>query len=76
MKQFITHSIMCLLVSVSMIAHVGANETAAVRLRLPHVFSDHMVLQRDKPVRIWGFAKPGQVVTVGFAGQKGSVLQR
>ncbi|MCA9211324.1 MAG: hypothetical protein KDA55_23350, partial [Planctomycetales bacterium] len=23
-------------------------------LTLPAVFSDHMVLQRDKPVKIWG----------------------
>ncbi len=39
-------------------------------LRLANAFSDHMILQRDKPIRIWGFARPGQVVTVAFAGQK------
>ncbi len=34
------------------------------------VFSDHMVLQRDCPVPVWGTAKPGAIVTVDFAGQK------
>ena len=29
----------------------------------------HMVLQRDKAVPIWGTARPGEEVTVTFAGQ-------
>ena len=33
------------------------------------VFRDHMVLQRDKPLPVWGTAKPGEKVTVEFAGQ-------
>lgn len=37
--------------------------------RLGSPFSDHMVLQRDKPVAIWGWTDPGQRVTVSFAGQ-------
>jgi len=28
-----------------------------------------MVVQRDKPWRVWGWAKPGERVTVAFAGQ-------
>ena len=47
-------------------------EPAATGLRLPRIFSDHMVLQRDKPVRIWGWAAKGETVTVGFAGQNKS----
>jgi sialate O-acetylesterase len=39
-------------------------------LRLPQIFSDHMVLQRDLPVHIWGWASPGDTVTVEFGGQK------
>ncbi len=42
---------------------------ALAELRLPHIFGDHMVLQRGKPVRIWGWADKGAVVTVAFAGQ-------
>jgi sialate O-acetylesterase len=41
-------------------------------LRLPKVFGDHMVLQRDKPVAIWGWAERGKKVVVEFAGQSRS----
>lgn len=39
-------------------------------VKLPSVFTDHMVLQRDKTVPVWGKAAPGEEVTVEFAGQK------
>ena len=39
-------------------------------VHLPHVFSDNMILQRDKPVPVWGWAAPGETVTVHFAGQE------
>lgn len=41
---------------------------ALAEVTLPAVFGDHMVLQRDKEVRIWGKAKPGEQVVVSFAG--------
>jgi sialate O-acetylesterase len=45
--------------------------TAALRadVRCALVFGDHMVLQRERPVLIWGEAAPGEAVTVEFAGQ-------
>ncbi len=36
---------------------------------LPGLISDHMLVQRDAPVRIFGKASPGEQVTVGFRGQ-------
>lgn len=39
-------------------------------LTLPAVFSDHMVLQRDRPVVVWGEADPGEEVTVRFGGHR------
>ena len=33
-------------------------------LRLPKIFGDHMVLQRDTPLQIWGWADPGSQVTL------------
>jgi sialate O-acetylesterase len=39
-------------------------------VRLPSIFTDHMVLQRDKAVPVWGKAAPGEEVVVEFAGQK------
>ncbi len=46
--------------------------TTAQALSLPRVFSDNMVLQRDIPLKVWGWAEPGQTVEVAFAGQKKS----
>ena len=41
-------------------------------VKLPGVFSDNMVLQRDLPLSIWGWADEGEQVTVEFQGQKAS----
>jgi sialate O-acetylesterase len=39
---------------------------AQADVRLPAVFGDHMVLQRDKPVPVWGWADAGEKVTIRF----------
>ncbi|PMD99288.1 sialate O-acetylesterase [Siphonobacter sp. BAB-5405] len=39
---------------------------ASAQVRLPKFISDGMVLQRDTPLKIWGWAKPGEKVTVRF----------
>ena len=36
---------------------------------LPHIFSDSMVLQQQKPVPVWGKADPREAISVSFAGQ-------
>lgn len=38
-------------------------------LCVSNVFQANMVIQRDKPVNVWGWASPGEKVTVSFAGQ-------
>ena len=43
-------------------------------MRPASVFTDHMVLQRSKPVPVWGDAEPGATVIVEFAGQKRSAV--
>jgi sialate O-acetylesterase len=43
---------------------VTAAATAVGEVRLPHVFSDHMVLQREMPIRVWGWAAADEAVTV------------
>ncbi len=42
-------------------------------VKLPGIFSDNMVLQRDLPLTFWGWADEGEMVTVEFQGQKASV---
>jgi sialate O-acetylesterase len=39
-------------------------------VQLPAVFSDHMLLQRDMPLNIWGWADPQERVTVILAGKE------
>jgi sialate O-acetylesterase len=44
--------------------------TLRAEVTLAPLFTDRAVLQRDKPVPIWGRAAPGERVTVTFAGQQ------
>lgn len=44
-----------------------ADRASKRRLTLSRLFSDHMVLQRDVPVRLWGTASPGETVVVEMA---------
>jgi sialate O-acetylesterase len=39
------------------------------QLKLPNYFADNMILQRDVKVKIWGWGKPQQEVTVKFVGK-------
>ncbi len=43
--------------------------TTRAELQLPRIFGDHMVLQADQPVPVWGWADPGESVAVTFSGQ-------
>ena len=44
--------------------------SAASEVKLPYILSDNMVIQRDVPVNIWGWADQGEKVTVTFSNQK------
>lgn len=48
--------------SLGLTVPIGANADVT----LPQLFSDGMVLQRGQPIAIWGFAKPGEKVTVAL----------
>jgi sialate O-acetylesterase len=39
---------------------------ASANVSLPRIFSDHMVLQRNKPIHIWGWAAAGETVKVSL----------
>lgn len=45
---------------------------AEADVRLPSLFADHMVLQREKPLPVWGWADPNEEVTVAVASQQQS----
>ena len=42
----------------------------AAELNLPSIFSDNMVLQRDRAVPVWGKGAPGEAITVSIAGKQ------
>lgn len=44
--------------------------TAFSAVKLPSLVSNGMVLQRDTPVKIWGWANPGEKINVTFKGKK------
>ncbi len=39
---------------------------ARAQVRLPKLFSDHMVLQRETPIHVWGWSEPGEEVIVAL----------
>ena len=53
-------------ISLAILACLFAPQAASARARLPAVFGSHMVLQRDKPIKIWGWADPDEKVTVVY----------
>lgn len=55
------------LLSVSAVLILVPESNADVRL--PSIFSDHMVLQRGMPVPVWGWSEPQELVTVTFDGK-------
>ncbi|MDU0369042.1 sialate O-acetylesterase [Hymenobacter endophyticus] len=48
---------------------LAAVNGATAQVRLPRLVSSGMVLQRDAEVRVWGWAKPAEAVTVSFRGK-------
>src|SRR6266498_5483458 len=44
-------------------------QRAQAEVRVPSIIGDNMVLQQSRRVRVWGTAKPGESVTVTFAGR-------
>jgi sialate O-acetylesterase len=49
---------------------LAGSAPARADVKLPGLFSDHMVMQRNMPVPVWGWADEGERVTVEFRGHK------
>ena len=46
---------------------IGATAIAHAAVKLPAIFGDHMVLQQEATLPVWGVADPGEKVTVNVA---------
>ena len=44
---------------------------AKADVKLPNIFGSGMVLQQGMPLKIWGWASPGEAVSASFASDKG-----
>ena len=53
-------------ISINSFAQNSVNHT----FRFAQLFSNHIVFQRNKPIKIWGFSKPNEVIEVFFNSQK------
>jgi sialate O-acetylesterase len=55
-----------------LIALVLTSQTlcASAEVRLPRLFSDHAVLQRDRPIHVWGWSSPGAHLVAHFHQQQ------
>lgn len=49
---------------------IAIGSTAVGDVRLPSIVSDGMVLQRDIELKVWGWANPGETVSVAFRKQQ------
>jgi sialate O-acetylesterase len=52
---------------------MAAEVPAMAEVQLPKTFSDNMMLQRDQPVRVWGWADAAEEVTATLAGATATI---
>jgi sialate O-acetylesterase len=63
------HARVRLLLAVSLVSFAA---TARADVAPSPVFTDHAVLQRDKPIRIWGTSDPGELVRISLSTDTGT----
>ncbi len=52
-----------------LLCFASGNSAIFAQVKLARLFSDHVVLQRQKPIPVWGWANPNETVKVTLAGQ-------
>lgn len=66
--------ILALLIASLMLITAGASAAENQALRVHNIFGSNMVIQRQKPIRIWGWAPAGQKVSVQFGEAKAEAV--
>ena len=51
-----------------------SNSTIFAQVKLARLFSDHVVLQRQKPIPVWGWANPSETVSVSLGNQNKTAI--
>lgn len=57
------------LLGTGVLSLAGARQAAYADIRLPRLVGSNMVLQRDLPIHIWGWADPGEQISISFHGK-------
>jgi sialate O-acetylesterase len=60
---------LCVKLLLGLLLLIGVVSVAAADVTLPAMFADHMVLQREIALPVWGWADAGEKVTVSLCGQ-------
>lgn len=42
---------------------------STAQLRFGSIFTDNMIIQREKPIKVWGYANPGESLNIDFQGK-------
>ena len=58
----------------AVVAALAAPAVTHADVRLPALVGSHMILQRDAPSRVWGWAAPGEAVRVSVGPAKGEAV--
>ena len=53
---------------------LALTSSAHADVRLPAIFSDHIVLQKNVAVPVWGWADPGEKVTISIANRTATTM--
>ena len=57
---------------ISLLLVFGSAIPASAEVTLPNCFTNNAVLQRDKPICVWGWANPDEEISVSFNGTSAS----
>ena len=75
-RRVIFASLNTVLLKTLLLAISGASAALTIQAEpsLPHLFGDHMVLQRDMKICVWGSADPGEHISVALAGSTAQTI--
>ena len=65
-----THTLPSRIILLAFLILTALQHPLQAQVRLPRLLSDGMVLQRGAPIPVWGWASPGESVTLEFNGKK------
>lgn len=69
METILKKQLYCFIAVFAFALLAAAGRPASAEIRLPKIFSDHAVLQRQAPIHVWGWSSPDAHLTAHFHAQ-------